>query len=322
MNVFFFEAFEEEAAALRRLLPPGIRADFSPDTVQRFDPAFPPAEAISVRTQSLIPAAWFGILKAILTRSTGYDHLLRQLPSTRARPSLGYLPLYCARAVAEQAFLLFLALARKLPTQLAQFLTFHRDGLTGIELQSKTLAVFGVGNIGYEAFKIGRGLGMEVLGVDIEQSHPDVTYVAPAEARARASMILCAMSLNPHNQGYFDAERLAEFAPGALFVNVSRGELSPSTALLDALNCGHLGGVGLDVFDDEAALAADLRDGQPAHGHPEVTAAKALAQHPRALLTPHNAFNTREAVERKAAQSMQQLAYLRDHGTFFWPVPQ
>jgi D-lactate dehydrogenase len=322
-EVFFYEAFAEEEAVLRRLLPAEIRAGFTAKTIQEAGDTEPPAPVISVRTQSVLPLAWRGSLRAILSRSTGYDHLVRYLEAGDAaapRPAAGYLPLYCNRAVAEQALLLWMALMRRLPLQIERFRTFSRDGLTGRECTGKTLVVVGVGNIGSEVVKIGAGLEMTVLGVDIVQRHDFVDYVAIDAALPRADVVVSAMNLTAENRGYFDTRRLLQMPRGAIFVNVARGELSPSSGLLSAVEDGHLGGVGLDVYDQESALAVALRGGHESDD-PEVQATLALARHSNVILTPHNAFNSEEAVERKAQQSVEQLSALRERGAFTWPAP-
>ena len=120
MDVYFYEAFEEEAAELKRYLPAGVNAQFDARTVQEAghaDVASPPAPLISTRTQSRLPIAWADHLVGILTRSTGYDHLLAYAQQTGGRVPMGYLPLYCHRACAEQAMMLALGLLRKLPRQ-------------------------------------------------------------------------------------------------------------------------------------------------------------------------------------------------------------
>src|SRR5579859_4272639 len=222
MDVYFYEAFEEEIVALRRLLPSHIRADFTWKTIQEIGDTGPPAPLVSIRTQSVIPMAWVGKVRGIISRTTGYDHLLGQ------RIPCGYLPHYCSRAVAEQAILFVMALLRKLPLQIEQFPKFHRDGLTGSECIGKKLLVVGVGNIGTEVVKIGQALGMEVRGVDIDQKNPAVSYVSIEEGMAWADVIVCAMSLTKDNAAYFDYERFKRARRGIVFVNVARGELSPT----------------------------------------------------------------------------------------------
>lgn len=320
-DVFFYEAFEEEAAALRRFLPHGINAGFTWKAIHEEGHAVPPAPVISIRTQSVLPLEWEAHLRAIITRSTGYDHVSDYLRATGAALPCGYLPLYCNRAVAEHALMMWLALLRKLPQQVEQFQRFHRDGITGRECAGATLAVFGVGNIGHEVVKIGHGLQMKVLGVDIVRRHADVQYVSRDEALAAADIIVCAMNLTPENNGYFAGGLLRHARRGALFINIARGEFSPPEELLELLDSHHLGGVGLDVYTSEKHLAAALRRGQADTNDPAMRAVLALARRPNAILTPHNAFNTLEAVERKAQQTIEQLVEFRATGGFKWPVP-
>jgi D-lactate dehydrogenase len=326
LDVYFYEAFAEEAAELRRLLPSRISAGYTDLTIQEAADAAPPSRLLSIRTQSQVPLAWAGSIGGILSRSTGYDHLAAYAAAAGQSFQLGYLPLYCHRAVAEQAMLLWMALLRRLPRQVKQFHEFHRDGLTGAECQGRTLAVVGVGNIGHEVCQIGAALRMRVFGVDRDPRHADVEYASIDDALAAADVIVCAMDLNATNRGYFDAAKWRQTRRGAVFVNISRGELSPSTALLEALESGQLSGVGLDVFDHEAALAVALRASTPvADKHVandvEVQAALALARRDDAICTPHNAFNSAEAVERKSMHSVQQIVAYLDDGKFLWAAP-
>ncbi|MEM9935060.1 MAG: NAD(P)-dependent oxidoreductase [Bacteroidota bacterium] len=319
LDVFFFEAFEEEEEMLRHYLPSELATSYTAGTIQEYGAKTPPASLISVRTQSEIPPAWASSVKAILSRSTGYDHLKSYLKKVDQRIPCGYLPLYCNRAVAEQALLLWMALQRKLPLQMHQFQTFYRDGITGSQSKGKTLLVVGVGNIGYELIRIGKGLEMQTLGVDLAPAKSDVTYVDIKEGLPLADIIVCAMNLTPENRAYFHYDLMKLAKKGAIFVNVSRGELSPSTDLLRLLDAKILAGVGLDVYLEEKALADALR-GNRESDHPEVLAAQMLGQHPRAICTPHNAFNTHESVDDKAFQSVEQIVSFTQMGKFIWEV--
>lgn len=325
LDVFFYEAFEEEAAELARCMPADVKAGYTAATIQESGDAHPPAPIVSVRTQSLIPDAWAGRLEALLSRSTGYDHLLAYRRRNGGVPACGYLPLYCARAVAEHAMLMWSALARRLSRQVRQFDAFHRDGLTGRELAGSTLMVVGAGNIGGEIARIGQGLDMTVHAVDPVKKHAFIDYVEYAPNLGRADIIVCAMNLTAANRGYFNYASLENCNPGAIFVNVSRGELSPPDDLLRLLEDGRLGGVGLDVYEDESRLAVALRVNDPM---PDATGEDAalravlrLRQRDDVICTPHNAFNTAQAVRRKSEQSVQQIVgYLQGKG-FVWDVP-
>lgn len=320
-HVFFYETFEEEAAALRAYLPPGVVADFTANTIQEQGDRTPPAPIISIRTQSKIPAEWASQMDGILSRSTGFDHLNAYRCETKAELAYGYLPLYCNRAVAEQAMLLWMSLLRKLPRQMAQFHNFHRDGISGRECAKKNLLVIGVGNIGYEVTRIGAGLDMNVGGVDLVRKWDDVTYVRAEDALPEADIVVCAMNLTSENHNYFNYDRLKRAKPGTVFINVARGELSNAVDLLRLLDEGVLGGVGLDVYNEEPEFAVALREDR-CSSDPEVLAMLELGTRPNVICTPHNAFNTLESVDRKASQSLQQVQHLRGHGRFLWEVPQ
>jgi len=321
MDIFFYETFEEEAAKIQQYLPEQLEAGFTWKTIQEYAAASPPAPLISIRTQSVIPAEWNNALSGILSRSTGYDHLLRYRKSTGAGFPMGYLPLYCHRAVAEQALLLMLALTRKFPSQVKNFKTFHRDGLTGGEVLDKTMAVVGVGNIGSQVVMIGSALGMHVMPVDIERKFPDLKYYEPKEAMKKADFVICAMNLTEDNHGYFDYETLRQMPRGAFFVNISRGELAVSEDLLKLLDEKHLAGIGIDVYEVEKELAVSLRSGKISP-NPKVKAIQHLADRDNVIMTPHNAFNTAEGVERKSKQSVEQVVQFLEKGMFAWPVPE
>ena len=322
MKIFFFEAFDEEREALLHFGCGEFDHDMSWKTIQEYFsdgiPDEPPADIISVRTQSVIPPKWAPHLKAILTRSTGFDHLVRYCAAVQNPPKCGYLPLYCNRSVAEQALTLWMALLRKLPLQMRHFNTFDRDGLTGRESFAKNLLVIGVGRIGSEIVSIGRGLGMAVKGVDPVKKMDDLDYVSFEEGAPWADIVAVAMNLNDSNNGYFSAERLAMLKPGALLVNIARGDFTPLKPLADAIESGRLGGAGLDVFEQETAIGPNLR-GKTSMDDSSPLAR--LARHPNVILTPHNAFNTIEAVRRKSEQSVQQLRHFLQDDTFIWPVP-
>ena len=323
-DAFFYEAFAEEAERLlHHAAAAGLRVGHSPLTIQETGHAAPPAPVVSLRTQSIFPPAWAPHLRGILTRSTGYDHLFAYRDAVGdACPPLGYLPLYCVRAVAEQALLLWTALLRRLPRQLAEFDRFRRDHLTGRENPGKTLALFGVGHIGYEIWRIATALGLIVRGVDPVRRHADVAYAEPAEALAQADIVVCAMNLTPRNRGYFTRDVLAQAQRRPILVNVARGEFTPAAVLEAALDDGLLSGVALDVFNEESTLAPALRTGDAAALSPDNQALLRLRKRHDVLLTPHNAFNTVEAVERKSEQSIRTLLHFRKTGQFLWPVPE
>jgi len=321
-DVFFYEAFAEERELLQKLLPENIRAGYASETIQEAGHDEPPALLISTRTQSRIPHEWAQKLNGILSRSTGYNHLLDYQSETEFKGAMGYLPLYCNRAVAEQAMMLWMALLRKLSLQIEQFNTFSRDGLTGLECSGKTLLVVGVGNVGHEVVRIGRGLDMRVLGVDIVKKFDDVDYVAVEQGAPKADIIVSAMNLTRKNRGYFHYDLLKKFRKGVIFVNIARGELSPIKDLFTLLKEGHLGGAALDVYENESRLAVALRNKQMVIDDPFFAMIHEMKQMPNVIFTPHNSFNTKEALQRKAEHSVKQVVHFLENNAFLWDVPE
>jgi D-lactate dehydrogenase len=320
LDVFFYEVFAEEEKLLKQYLAVSVKAGFTWNTVQEHEGKEPLADLISIRTQSRIPESWEKKLTGILTRSTGYDHILAFLQNGFIDLPCGYLPPYCSRSVAEQAMLMWMALLRNLTSQTDNFSRFNREGLTGTECEGKTLLVVGVGNIGHEVVRIGKGLSMEVLGVDIVERYDSVDYVSIEQGLAAADIIVCAMNLTDENRQYFNYGLLKQAQPGVIFINISRGEQSPSADLLRLLEENHLGGVGLDVFNHESELANSLRDGHISSDE-EVRNTLQLKNYANVILTPHNAFNTSEALDRKCRLSMEQVIHFQNQGKFLWPVP-
>jgi D-lactate dehydrogenase len=148
MDIFFYEAFEDEATTLKALLGNEYTYGFAPETIYEAGHRNPPARLISIRTQSSVPMEWITQLDGVLSRSTGYDHLIAMSPKIRGRLPLGFLEEYATRAVAEHALMLTMALLRKLPQQMRQFPVFNREDLTGSECEGKDFLVVGVGRIG------------------------------------------------------------------------------------------------------------------------------------------------------------------------------
>jgi D-lactate dehydrogenase len=326
----FYEAFEEEELELKHLLPSGHKYFFTWKTIQESGHKEPVAKVISTRTQSAFPPAWAGKIDGIITRSTGYDHVSAYIKDHAKGLKAAYLPDYAARAVAEQAMILWSSCLRNLKLQMDCFPRFHRDGLTGREILQKTILVAGVGRIGSEIVDIAHGLRMRVLGVDLVRNEAlakrtGMEYCSFEEGVPQADIIACALPLTELTNGLFGGKLLSKVKKGCVFVNVSRGEISPSETLLELLDKGQLYGVGLDVYDQEKGLVSVLRDGAKCESLPgkvstSVAATLKLMNHQKAILLPHNAFNTEESVRRKSLRTAENLAEYFKTGNFLTPV--
>src|SRR3990172_2228971 len=310
MKVVFYEAFIEERNLLEEMLLADWNVRFYGETIQEVAEECQPVDVVSIRTQSIVPCSWASTIRGVLSRSTGFDHLTNFQKRCANRGAkvipCGYLDEYSTKAVAEHAIIMLLCLMRKFPQQMRQFMVFDRDHLTGIESAGKNLLVFGIGRIGSEICRIAKSFGFEVKGVDIVHNNSEVAYVPQEIGIPWADAIVCAMDLNESNLGYFSYDRLKNLTRGCFLVNVARGEMTPLADLKRLLDERLLLGLGLDVFENESDLAVSLRNnGLHSDGSCDVLAQ--LIDYPNVILTPHNAFNSREALRRKAQLSVEQL---------------
>jgi len=325
----FYEVFEEEEAELRKFLPPEEKYFFTSKTIQaehRDDE--PPSKIISIRTQSRIPDNWAVILEAIITRSTGYDHITDYLQRNSAGEKIAaaYLPDYAARAVAEHAMMLWTALLRKSQEMKTAFENFYRDSLTGREIQGRKIAVIGVGRIGSQIIDIASGLKMDYVGVDIVEREElkekyNLKYLPLLEAISRSEIIVSALPLTEQTKGLLRKDIFLRAPSRAIFVNVGRGEVVSNSDLLELLERGILSGIGLDVFNYEKELAELLRDKKPINNFPvevrmELNAILKMKEYPNCIFTPHNAFNTEESVLRKSQKTAENLISYLKSGKF------
>jgi D-3-phosphoglycerate dehydrogenase len=147
----------------------------------------------------------------------------------------------------------------------------------GVQLFGKTLGVIGLGGIGNEVARMGKGLGMDVIGWN-RTRRAGVPLVDIDTLLAKSDVVSLNLVLNDETRGFLSKERIARMKPGVILVNTARGALVDEGALLDALNSGHIRHAGLDVFHAEP-LKAD---------HP-------LAKMSNVTLTSHAAFRTLEA---------------------------
>jgi glycerate dehydrogenase len=194
-------------------------------------------------------------------------------------------PDFCTDAVAEHAFALLLAAAKKieqgrpclLEGRWTTALAYPTLGLAG-----KTLGLYGCGKIGARIAEIARGFRMRVVATVRDPGKPHPVETAPFEALlAESDFVVLAAPATAETAEAFDAVALAQMKPGAVLVNISRAALVNKAALLEALRNGRLAAAGIDVFHREP----------PAQDDP-------LLRHPRVVVSPHVAWGAEDAVQR------------------------
>jgi len=185
---------------------------------------------------------------------------------------------YGDTAVAEHTIALMLACCRDLARMDRTVRAGTWQPLEGMQLLGKTLGVIGFGGIGREVARIGAGIGMEVLAYNRTPRPSPVPMVNLDTLLSQSDVVSLNLVLNDETRGFLNAERIARMKPGAILVNAARGALIEETALIAALQSGHIRHAGLDVFHNEP-LKPD---------HP-------LAHMDNVTLSAHAAFRTLEA---------------------------
>jgi D-lactate dehydrogenase len=245
-------------------------------------------------------------------------------------------PTYGEATVAEYAFSLLLALQRKLRLVFeSETEQFSSQDLTGHDLQGKVFGVIGTGHIGQKALKIADGFSMKTLAYDSFpkpelQDENHFKYVQLDELLEQADFITLHTPYLPSTHHIMNRERLNKMKRGAILINTARGELVDSKALIDLLDSGHLGGAAIDVIEGEALLnyheeAALLRSQtlpeEVLHHSVEISI---LEKMPNVIISPHNAFNTVEAIERinqTTAQNIIDFWYAKTPNRVETPKP-
>jgi D-lactate dehydrogenase len=221
-------------------------------------------------------------------------------------------PSYSPYAVAEHAVALLLTLNRRIHRAFNRVReqNFSLAGLVGTDLHGKTAGIVGTGKIGRIAAQILRGFGMRVIAVDAFPAREwaqqlGVEYVDVRTLAARSDVVSLHLPLTPETRYIIRAETLELMKPGAFLVNVSRGGLIDTRALIAALK--GLGGVGLDVYEEEEGVFFEDLSEEVLHDDELAR----LLTFPKVLVTAHQAFLTREAlgdIARTTAANLEALA--------------
>jgi len=261
-------------------------------------------------------------LKMIATRSTGYDHIDLVFAKER-NITVTYVPSYGENTVAEFAFALILSLSRKVYQSVDIFRetgNYSFEGLIGFDLKGKTLGVIGTGRIGRYAIKMAKGFDMNVLGYDPfpnEEASKELGFIYKEfeDVLKESDIITIHVPYTKENHHMFNEKTLGMMKKGALLINTARGPLVETTALVAGLQSGQIGGAGLDVLEEEGVLKDEM--GFVLHGTAEghdmrtMIANHVLSDMPNVLLTPHTAFNTKEAIIRILDTTIENIeAYI------------
>ena len=207
-----------------------------------------------------------------------------------------------APVVAEHAFGLMFALAKRAAFHTTETKAGRWNRIDNIFLRNKVLGIIGTGNTGSEMIKLGQAIGMNVIAWTLHPSQEradrlSIQYVSLEELLQTADVISLHVKLTNESKNLIGKQELELMKQGALLINCARGEVVQTDALVEALNVGHLGGAGIDVYDQEP----------PPFDYP-------LLACKQVILTPHCADMTPEGVDLLNQGAVDNIiAYLEGH---------
>lgn len=246
-------------------------------------------------------------LKFIATMSTGFDHI--DLEACKSRNIIvSNVSGYGETTVAEHTFALLLAISRRIIESYERVREgyFSPEDLTGFDLYGKTLGVVGIGSIGKHVIKIAKGFGMNVIGYkrspDPELEKELGFKIVDMDTLLKTSDVISLhVPYNPETHHIINVEAFEKMKQGVVILNTARGPLIDTSALLKYVENGKVGGVGLDVCENEPLLREEKQILSKEFNKEDLLCLleeKMLILHKNVILTPHNAFNSHEALTK------------------------
>lgn len=285
-----------------------FRNHLRPETVRLAEGC--PVACVFVNDQvdsKVIPMLAAGGVRLLALRSTGYNHVDLEA-AARAGITVVRVPAYSPYAVAEHTVALMLGLIRKIPRAHARVRdgNFSLEGLLGFDLHGKTVGLIGLGCIGSLVAKILDGFGCHVLAAD-PYAQPDhsvaVELVDNKTLFSKSDIVSLHCPLTPQTYHIIDQAALEQMKAGVMLLNTSRGGLVDTQAVIAGLKSGHIGHLGLDVYEEEGDLFFDDLSNK-------IIADDIFARlltFPNVLITGHQAFFTDEALTAIASTTIANI---------------
>lgn len=255
-------------------------------------------------------------LKYITTMSTGFDHIDMEACKVR-NVAISNVAGYGEISVAEHTFALLLSISRRIIESYERVKDgyFSPENLTGFDLAGKTLGVIGVGSIGKHVIKIAKGFDMNVVGY---KRNPDPELekelgfkIVNMDTLYRDSDIISLhIPYSKETHHMIDEESFEKMKEGVVILNTSRGPLINTQSLLKYLGNGKLGGIGLDVCENEPILREEKQILSKEFNKEDLLCLmeeKMLLNFKNVVITPHNAFNSREALEKIISTTAENI---------------
>lgn len=246
-------------------------------------------------------------VKCVALRCAGFNNVnLENKGSLR----VVRVPQYSPYSVAEHAVALLLNINRKIykSYQRTKKYNFSIDGLLGFDIHGKTVGVIGTGKIGKVFIEIMNGFGANVIAYDLfkdENAEKELgfKYVTLDELYEKSDIISLHCPLTKETERIINKNSIEKMKNGVIIINCSRGKLINTDDLIDELETGKIGGVGLDVYEDEEKYF--LRD--LSNEYKRDKDLSILLSMPNVLITSHQAFFTQEAINKIASDTLENI---------------
>ena len=308
-TIAFFDVHDWEKTHLKKQLTGHKCLFFSESLTKAHIPQIKDVDALSLFVHSQLPNEIIDVLpkvKLIALRATGFDNV--DLPYCAKKGiAVCNVPFYGANTVAEYTFALLLTISRKMNDTCSCVSNNDFTQHTGFDLQGKTIGIIGGGHIGQHAIRIARGFGMNVVVYDVIKNEFGATtfgyeYVSLTDLLKQSDVISLHAPLNKYTEHILNSKNMKSIKNGSVLINTSRGGLIETQALYDSIQSGKLAFAGLDVLEDENVLLQKQKTSKEKRA-----LLNKLLKDPRVLVTPHNAFNTSEALLRILDTSIENL---------------
>ena len=255
-------------------------------------------------------------VKYIALRSVGYDHVDVQ-KATELKIKVANVPEYSPFAIAEHTVAMILALNRKLiiADDRVKRHDFSLGGLTGFDINGKTVGIIGTGKIGAVLAKILHGFGCALLGYDkIEnsslKSNYGLHYTSLDELCQQSDIISLNLPLNKDTKYLIDEQQISSMKNGVMLINTARGGIVNTQSVIKGLKTGKIGSFGMDVYENEKGTF--FYDLSQIIFKDDLLAL--LTTFSNVLLTAHQAFLTNEALEGIIRTTMNNIDQWQKEG--------
>lgn len=256
-------------------------------------------------TKDVINTLYQNGVKIIALRCAGYNNV--DFSAAKDKITVVRVPAYSPSAVAEFAAALLLTVNRK--THKAYIRTkdsnFNINGLLGFDLSGKVAGIIGTGKIGQMFIDICKGFKMKVIAYDpYPNKNLDIEYVSLDELFEKANIISLHCPLTKETYHIINEKVIKKMQDNVLIVNTSRGSLIDTTALIEGLKSKKIGGAGLDVYEEESDIFFEDKSNEIIE---DDELARLLA-FPNVVMSSHQGFFTREAMQQIAMVTLENLA--------------